>query len=74
MKTLIIIPSRLSATRLPGKPLLKIKGLSIISHVVQKAKNSNIFLFRIIVSFSHISIFISRTGLMAEKFSKDLFL
>jgi 3-deoxy-manno-octulosonate cytidylyltransferase (CMP-KDO synthetase) len=37
MKTLIIIPSRLSATRLPGKPLLKINGLSIISHVFKKA-------------------------------------
>jgi len=42
MKTIIIIPSRLSATRLPGKPLLKINGLSIISHVVQKAKNAKI--------------------------------
>ena len=42
MKTLIIIPSRLSATRLPGKPLLKINGLSIISHVVKKAEESNI--------------------------------
>ena len=42
MKTVIIIPSRLSATRLPGKPLLKINGLSIISHVVKKAKNANI--------------------------------
>jgi len=42
MKTLVIIPSRLSATRLPGKPLLKINGLSIISHVYQKAKKANI--------------------------------
>ncbi len=42
MKTLVIIPSRLSATRLPGKPLLKISGLSIISHVVKKAKSANI--------------------------------
>ena len=42
MKTLILIPSRLSATRLPGKPLLKINGLSIISHVVRKAKEANI--------------------------------
>ena len=42
MKTLILIPSRLSATRLPGKPLLKIDGLSIISHVVRKAKEANI--------------------------------
>ena len=42
MKTLVIIPSRLSATRLPGKPLLKINGLSIISHVVRKAKKADI--------------------------------
>lgn len=40
--TLIIIPSRMSATRLPGKPLLKINGLSIISHVVKKAKETEI--------------------------------
>ena len=42
MKTLVIIPSRLSATRLPGKPLLKINGLSIISHVFKKAEKANI--------------------------------
>ncbi len=42
MKTLIIIPSRMSATRLPGKPLLEINGLSIISHVSKKAEEANI--------------------------------
>ena len=42
MKTIIIIPSRLSASRLPGKPLLKINGLSIISHVLKKAQQANI--------------------------------
>ena len=42
MKTLVIIPSRLAATRLPGKPLLKINGLSIISHVVKRAEEANI--------------------------------
>ena len=42
MKTLTIIPSRMSATRLPGKPLLKINGLSIISHVFKKAIEANI--------------------------------
>jgi 3-deoxy-manno-octulosonate cytidylyltransferase (CMP-KDO synthetase) len=41
-KTLILIPSRMSATRLPGKPLLKINNLSIISHVVNKAQNTKI--------------------------------
>ena len=42
MKTLTIIPSRMSATRLPGKPLLKINGLSIISHVSKKAEEADI--------------------------------
>ena len=32
----------MSAKRLPGKPLLKINGLSIISHVFQKARDANI--------------------------------
>ncbi len=42
MKTLIIIPSRMSATRLPGKPLLKLNGLSIISHVFKRAESAKI--------------------------------
>ena len=42
VKTLILIPSRMAATRLPGKPLLKINNLSIISHVVKKAKKTKI--------------------------------
>ena len=41
-KTIILIPSRLSATRLPKKPLLKINNISIISHVFNKAKEANI--------------------------------
>ena len=42
MKTLVIIPSRLGATRLPGKPLLKINNSSIISHVFKRAQEANI--------------------------------
>ena len=42
MKTLVLIPSRMSATRLPGKPLLKIKGISIISHVFKAAQKADI--------------------------------
>ena len=41
-KAVILIPSRLAATRLPRKPLLKINGISIISHVVKKAKEADI--------------------------------
>ena len=42
MKTLVIIPSRMSATRLPGKPLFKINDISIISTVYKKAVEANI--------------------------------
>ena len=41
-KTLILIPSRLSAKRLPNKPLLKLKVTSIISHVYKNALNTKI--------------------------------
>ncbi len=41
-KTIIIIPSRLSATRLPNKPLLKIGNLSIIQHVYKRAIESKV--------------------------------
>ena len=42
MKSLIIIPSRLNSTRLPEKPLILIKGKSLINrvyHQVKKCKN-----------------------------------
>ncbi|MDC1280282.1 3-deoxy-manno-octulosonate cytidylyltransferase [Pelagibacteraceae bacterium] len=41
-KTLILIPSRMAATRLPGKPLLQINNLSIISNVFKRAEEANI--------------------------------
>jgi len=41
-KTLVLIPSRMAATRLPGKPLLKINNLSIISNVFKRAEEANI--------------------------------
>ena len=41
-KTIILIPSRLSASRLPNKPLLKINNKSIINHVYEKGKSTNI--------------------------------
>ena len=40
--TIILIPSRLSAIRLPNKPLLKINNTSIINHVYQKAVSAEI--------------------------------
>lgn len=41
-KTIILIPSRLDASRLPNKPLLKINNKSIINHVFEKGQSANI--------------------------------
>jgi 3-deoxy-manno-octulosonate cytidylyltransferase (CMP-KDO synthetase) len=36
--TLVLIPARMAATRLPGKPLLDIAGLPMIIHVLRRAE------------------------------------
>src|SRR5712671_3937212 len=41
-RTLVLIPSRLGATRLPGKPLLDIAGVPMIVHVLRRAEAANI--------------------------------
>ena len=41
-KTIILIPSRLDAKRLPNKPLLKINNKSLINHVYDKGKSTKI--------------------------------
>ena len=41
-KSVIIIPSRLEAKRLPNKPLLKIDNTPMIIHVMERAKESEI--------------------------------
>jgi len=41
-KTIILIPSRLGASRLPNKPLLKINNKSLINHVYEKGQSTNV--------------------------------
>ena len=41
-KSVIIIPTRLQAKRLPNKPLLKINNIPMIIHVMNRAKESGI--------------------------------
>ncbi len=41
-KTIILIPSRLDASRLPNKPLLKINNKSLINHVYEKGKSTRL--------------------------------
>lgn len=39
---IIIIPARMAATRLPGKPLAKINGKPMILHVIERAKSADL--------------------------------
>jgi len=41
-RTLVLIPARMAATRLPGKPLLDIVGLPMIVHVLRRAEAADI--------------------------------
>lgn len=41
-RTLVLIPARMAATRLPGKPLLDIAGLPMIVHVARRATEAGI--------------------------------
>ena len=41
-RTLVLIPARMAATRLPGKPLLDIGGLPMIVHVLRRAEEAHI--------------------------------
>ena len=41
-RTLVLIPARMAATRLPGKPLLDIAGLPMIVHVLRRAESAGI--------------------------------
>src|SRR6202051_3709625 len=41
-RTLVLIPARMAAVRLPGKPLLDIAGLPMIVHVLRRAEAAKI--------------------------------
>jgi 3-deoxy-manno-octulosonate cytidylyltransferase (CMP-KDO synthetase) len=41
-ETLIVIPARMAATRLPGKPLADINGTPMIVHVLRRARDAHL--------------------------------
>src|SRR5918993_1998175 len=56
MKILGIIPSRYASTRLPAKPLVMIKGKSMVQRVYEQTSKSK-FLSRVVVATDHQEIF-----------------
>jgi 3-deoxy-manno-octulosonate cytidylyltransferase (CMP-KDO synthetase) len=52
--TIVVIPSRMASTRLPGKPLADINGLPMIVHVWKRACEANVG--RVLVAAAEIEI------------------
>lgn len=61
-KTLVLIPSRLSATRLKRKPLLKINNLSLINHVYRNATKAKIGEVYVVTGDKEIYLDVKRNG------------
>jgi len=61
-KTLVLIPSRLSATRLKRKPLLKINNLSLINHVYRNAVKAKIGDVYVVTGDKEIYLDVKRNG------------
>lgn len=72
MKPLIIIPARMAATRLPGKPLADIGGLPMIVHVMNRALQADCG--PVIVACSEQAVFdaVTRHGGQAVMTEADL--
>ena len=61
-KSIIIIPSRLAATRLPNKPLININNKPLITHVFEKAVKSQIGEVYVATCDNEIALEVERNG------------
>ena len=61
-KSIIIIPSRLAATRLPNKPLIKINNKTLIMHVYEKALKSGVGEVYVATCDTKIAIEVEKNG------------
>jgi 3-deoxy-manno-octulosonate cytidylyltransferase (CMP-KDO synthetase) len=70
-RTLVLIPARMAATRLPGKPLLDIAGLPMIVHVLRRAEAANIGRVAVATDTSEIAAAVTSHGGEAVMTSAD---
>ena len=70
-RTLVLIPARMAATRLPGKPLLDIAGLPMIVHVARRASEAAIGRVAVATDTSEIAEAVTAHGFEAVMTSPD---
>src|SRR3984957_18540488 len=61
-RALVLIPARMAATRLPGKPLLDIAGLPMIVHVLRRAEAAQIGLVAVATDAPEIAAAVTSHG------------
>jgi 3-deoxy-manno-octulosonate cytidylyltransferase (CMP-KDO synthetase) len=70
-RTLVLIPARMAATRLPGKPLLDIGGLPMIVHVARRASEAAIGRVAVATDTAEIADAVTAHGFEAVMTSPD---
>ena len=59
---LILIPTRMAATRLPGKPLAEIAGMPMIAHVLRRAQEAEIGPVVVATDAHEIAVAVEKAG------------
>jgi len=59
---LILIPTRMAATRLPGKPLAEIDGMPMIAHVLRRAQEAEIGPVVVATDAREIAVAVEKAG------------
>jgi 3-deoxy-manno-octulosonate cytidylyltransferase (CMP-KDO synthetase) len=70
-RVLVLIPARMAATRLPGKPLLDINGLPMIVHVLRRAEAAQIGQVAVATDTPEIASVVKAHGGLAVMTSPD---
>jgi 3-deoxy-manno-octulosonate cytidylyltransferase (CMP-KDO synthetase) len=70
-RTLVLIPARMAATRLPGKPLLDIGGVPMIVHVLRRAQAAQIGRVAVATDTPEIASVVTAHGGVAVMTSPD---
>jgi 3-deoxy-manno-octulosonate cytidylyltransferase (CMP-KDO synthetase) len=70
-RTLIVIPARMGATRLPGKPLIDLAGTAMIVHVLRRAEAAAIGPVLVATDSEAIAACVEKTGGRAVMTSVD---